>query len=86
MTTDNNKFNYTTTDKNKFNYMMLSRLQQDCNYFLGYGNRNEKQLWAGNIPDHINEMKKIHNSFTADEKPDWLSYDEILELERKMKG
>ena len=29
-----------------FNYMMLSRLQLDCKYYLGYGNRNKKHLWV----------------------------------------
>ena len=77
MTTDNNR---------KFNYMMLSRLQQDCDYYLGYGNRNEKYLWALNVDDHIKEMKKIYNDFSIDKKPEWLTYDDILEYEDKMKG
>ena len=30
----------------KFEYMMLSRLEMDCKYFLGYGNKNKRQLRA----------------------------------------
>lgn len=31
----------------KFRYMLLSRMQSDCEYYLNYGNRNPKRLWAG---------------------------------------
>lgn len=72
------------TERERFNYMMLSRLQQDCDYYLNYGNRNEKKLWALNVKDHIKEMKKIHDGFEDNKKPEWLTYNEILEYERKM--
>lgn len=72
------------TEKERFNYMMLSRLQQDCEYYLNYGNRNEKKLWALNVKDHIKEMKKIHDGFKDNKKPEWLTYNEILEYERQM--
>jgi N-methylhydantoinase B/oxoprolinase/acetone carboxylase alpha subunit len=64
--------------------MLLSRLQMDCNYFLGNGNRYEKHLWAGNVDDHIEMMKKIWNGF--EEKPEWLSMEQIEDYERKMKN
>lgn len=72
------------TKDEKIRYMMLSRLKMDCDFFLGYGNRSEKHLWAGNVKDQIEEMKKIHNSFSEDKKPEWLSYEEILNYEKKM--
>lgn len=28
-------------------YQMLDRMKQDCEYFLGHGNRVTKYLWAG---------------------------------------
>lgn len=34
-------------------YQMLDRMRQDCEYFLGCGNRVTKYLWAGNVADHI---------------------------------
>ena len=66
----------------RFNYMMLGRLLEDCKYYLGYGNRCEKHLWAGNVKEHIAEMKRIWNEL--EEKPEWLSFEDILELEKKM--
>lgn len=73
-----------TPGDTKFNYMLLSRLQMDCDYFLGNGNRYEKNLWAGNVDDHIEMMKKIWNGF--EEKPEWLSMEQIEDYERKMKN
>lgn len=67
-----------------FDYMMLSRLQSDCDYFLGYGRFDENRLWAGSVPDQIAEMKKIWKKFPKDEKPEWLSWAYILRYERKM--
>lgn len=72
------------TREETFNYQMLSRLKQDCDYYLGYGNRNKKHLWAGSVEEQIKEMKKIHNSFEDNKKPEWLTMGEILEYESKM--
>jgi hypothetical protein len=69
---------------NEFNYMMLSRLKSDCDYFLGYGNRSENNLWAGNVKDHITEMKRIWNFLPENDKPEWLSMEDILDYENKM--
>lgn len=71
---------------NQFNYMMLSRLQMDCDYYLGHGNRNEKVLWAGNVDDHIAEMKKLWNNLPKNGKPEWLTMEDILDYEKKMKS
>lgn len=71
-------------EKDKFNYMMLSRLKSDCDYFLGFGNHYEGQLWAKSVPDQIAEMKKIWNLFSDDKKPEWLTWEEILDYEKKM--
>ena len=30
----------------KFRYMMLSRMKQDCDYYLGNGGRSTNHLWA----------------------------------------
>lgn len=68
----------------RFNYMMLSRLQSDCEYFLGYGNRNKSRLCGGSVQEHIKKMKKIHDSFPDGEKPEWLTYDGILDYEHRM--
>jgi len=65
-----------------FEYMMLSRLQQDNEYFLGNGNGAEHQLWAGNIEDQIKEMNKIWKKLK--DKPDWISLEDIADYETKM--
>ena len=67
----------------KFNYMMLSRLKSDCEYFLGYGGKNESRLWAGSVVDQIAEMKKIWESL--DVKPEWLSLSDIDNYHEMMK-
>ena len=40
-----------------FKYQLLSRLQSDCEYYLGNGNRNKKQLWAEDEREQIEVMK-----------------------------
>ena len=72
------------TEEQKFNYMMLGRLESDCKYYLGYGYRNAKHLWAGNEEEQINKMKELYNSFADDKKPEWLTYEQILQYEKAM--
>lgn len=68
----------------EFKYQLLSRMQTDCNYFLGAGNRAEKFLWAGNVPEQIAYMRAIYNSFPDYKKPEWISLADIDEYEKKM--
>ena len=68
----------------KFRYQLLSRMQMDCNYYLGNGNRNIKHLWAENEEEQIEVMKYIGNSFADDEKPEWLTWEDILNYEGEM--
>ena len=65
-----------------FNYSLLSRLQSDCKYFLGNGNRSESCLWAGSVAEQIEKMKELWHSLV--EKPEWLSLEKINEYEAKM--
>jgi len=69
-------------EKTEFKYMMLNRLQMDCKYFLGWGNGNPNNLWALNVKDQIQEMKKRWNEL--DEKPVWLTMEQIEQFERDM--
>lgn len=69
-----------------FRYQLLSRLQSDCNYYLGYGNRNKKVLWANNETEQIEVMKELWKSFANDDKPEWLTWNDILDYEVKMIG
>lgn len=63
--------------------MLLSRLESDCKYFLGNGNRCERHLWAESVDDQISEMKAIWNNLEV--KPEWLTMEQIEEYEAKMK-
>jgi hypothetical protein len=66
-------------------YMMLDRLRCDCEYYLNYGNRNEKVLWAQNVEDHINLMINLYDSFPESDKPQWITKEQIIEYGRKLK-
>lgn len=68
----------------EFNYMMLSRLQADCEYFLGNGTGSVRNLYYDTVEEHIAEMKKLWNGFPEDAKPEWLSYEEIENYEKEM--
>lgn len=57
-------------------YQFLGRMKSDCDYFINQS-RSTKYLWAKNISDQINCMDAIYNSFTNDEKPTWITQDEI---------
>ena len=72
------------TPEEKFNYMLLGRLQMDCNYYLGNGNRYKGHLWAKDEQEQINKMKELYNSFTDDKKPEWLTWEQILQYEKLM--
>ena len=67
-----------------FRYQLLGRLQADCEYYLNYGNRNIERLWAGNVTLQIKLMVELYNSFNEDEKPQWLTMDEIIAYGKEM--
>ena len=69
--------------ENEFQYQMLDRMRSDCEYFLGYRNRCEKDLWGKSVEKHIEAMRRIWNELK--EKPVWLSMEQIDKYERKMK-
>lgn len=58
--------------------------KMDCEFFLGFGNRMEKYLWAGSVAFQIECMKSIWDSFPADGKPEWLTVEQIENYERRM--
>lgn len=68
----------------KDQYQMLGRLRSDCEYYLGYGCRNPNRLWAGNEKDQIEEMKALWLGFSETDKPEWLTWEHILDYEKQM--
>lgn len=79
----NKKTESKDNEGSEYDYMLLSRLKSDCEYFLKAGNRAEKHLWAGNVDDQIAKMKELWNSL--EEKPEWLSMEDIENYEKEMK-
>lgn len=67
-----------------YRYMLLDRLRTDCEYYLGNGNRSANHLWAGDEKRQIESMKIIWNSFPEEDKPEWLTLDQINEYAQKM--
>lgn len=68
----------------KEKYQMLSRLESDCKYFLGNGNRHTKHLYYEDVTKQIEEMKRIYNSFPEEARPEWISYADIEAYEKRM--
>ena len=56
----------------------------DCNYYLGNGNRYKNHLWSKDENEQIKNMLLLWNSFKEDEKPEWLTYEDILNYEIEM--
>lgn len=67
-----------------FRYMLLDRMRSDCDYYLGFGNRNLNHLSSNSVEIHIQRMKDLWNSFSDDKKPEWLTYEQILQYEIEM--
>ena len=67
---------------NTFNYMMLDRLKSDCEYYLCYGCRNAKSLWAKDEQEQIDKMREIYDSLQI--KPEWLTMEQIDEYAARM--
>ena len=66
-----------------FPYRLLSRMKEDCKYFLGNGNRFVGHLWAGEGAEtHIQYMKYIWEYLP--EKPEWLTMEEIEKFAEQM--
>lgn len=70
------------THDNEFKYRLLSRLEADCKYFLGFGSRCVKHLWANSVEEHIAYMFAIWNNLGV--KPEWLTLAEIEAYQSQM--
>ena len=68
----------------EFRYQLLSRLQSDCDYYLGNGGGYAGHLWAKNEAEQIETMKALWNSFSDEGKPEWLTWEQIEHYETDM--
>lgn len=71
-------------NRDAFNYQLLARLQQDCEYYLGFGGRSTKHLWALDEAEQIQKMKELYAALP--EKPEWLTLADIENYEAAMLG
>lgn len=69
-------------DRDKHNYMLLSRLQMDCEYYLGHGGRYAGSLWAKDERAHIAKMRELYEAVPV--KPEWLTKELIDIYAREM--
>ena len=68
----------------ELDFRMLARLKMDCDYFLGFGYGHEGHLCHGTVEKQCDEMEKIWNTLPENEKPEWLTMEEIKEYRTKM--
>ena len=66
----------------EYEYMLLDRLRSDCEYYLGNGNRNKKDLWARDEKKQIAKMKSLYKNLKV--KPEWLRWSDIIKYEKLM--
>lgn len=65
-----------------FRYMMLDRLRSDSWYYIKTSH-HLKSLYFHDTKKHVDAMKAIWNSLPV--KPEWLTMEDITEIEDKMK-
>lgn len=68
----------------EFQYRMLSKLQSDCEYYLGYGCRSVTILSENDPQHHIDRMKELWEGLPADGKPEWLTWEQLLNYEKEI--
>ena len=71
-----------TPEQGSDDYRLLSRLKDDCDYFLGAGGRAEKHLWAGNVREQIAKMRELYAALP--DEPEWLTMEDIDRYAQRM--
>ncbi len=68
-------------------YSILSRLKSDCEYVIDHKIRMPHTFfWAGTPKEQIREMRERLNSFADDEKPEWLTMEQIDNYEKELEA
>ena len=65
-----------------FRYRMLSRFIADAKYYKD--NPSPRVLWSGDAKEHAENMIRLYDSFSADEAPEWVSRQEILDYAKDL--
>lgn len=63
-------------------YLLLGRLMQDCEYYLGAGRRCKNHLWALGEEAQIKKMRELYSQLPV--KPEWLSLEQIEQYAAQM--
>lgn len=71
-------------NSNSFKYRLLDRMKADCDYYLGNGEHHSKYLMGGTVKDHIEDMKELYNSFDIEDRPEWITLEEIERYNERM--
>ncbi len=64
------------------NYNMLKRLRSECESYLHTGNLYD--LYYRAVGSQIEIMEEIYNSFSEEEKPEWINLEDIKNYEKEM--
>lgn len=70
------------TNRPQFLDMLLGRMVEDCRYYLGFGHRNSRNLWAGNEAEQIKVMTALY--YCAPERPAWVTIEDINNYRKQM--
>lgn len=65
----------------EYKYDLLARMDQDCKYYLQHP--HEKHLWAGNVEEHIEDMKNYITVFRMRENPNGSVWKKLKHMKRK---
>lgn len=65
-------------------YKFLGRMKSDCEYYLGEGMKQVSALWGKSVDNHLKYMKELFFSIPGEKRPEWLTYQDILDFSEKM--
>ena len=55
-----NTLEFILSRDDRFRYQLLDRMRQDCLYFLSYGRRDPRYLWANDAVEQLVYLSLIH--------------------------
>ncbi len=65
-------------------YQLLGRMKNDCEYYLGGGMKQVSHLWGKSVDHHLKCMQELLFSIPSEDRPEWLTYQDILDFSKKM--
>jgi len=65
-------------------YQFLGRMKSDCEYYLGGGMKQVSHLWGKSVDHHLKCMQELLFSIPSEDRPEWLTYQDILDFSKKM--